>query len=125
MNTLSIIGAFLVTLALISYSIGILSEQFKRKLIPRVMFFVSLGVVLDISATALMILGSRNSPFTLHGFVGYSALLLMLVEVFGIWKLRVREGKGAEVPGPLHLYSRIAYIWWVIAYFTGTYLAMT
>jgi hypothetical protein len=39
MNTLSIIGASIVTLALISYSIGILTEQFKKKIISRVLIF--------------------------------------------------------------------------------------
>ena len=80
MNALSVTGATIVTLALISYSIGIISEQVKRKMIPRVLIFITLGVVLDITATIFMILGSKNSPFTSHGFIGYSALFLMLIE---------------------------------------------
>jgi uncharacterized repeat protein (TIGR03987 family) len=125
MNTLSIIGAIIVTLALISYGIGIISEQVKKKIIPRVLVFITLGVVLDITATIFMILGSRNSPFTPHGFVGYSALLVMLVELIRIWRAYNKLGMNAEVPRGLHLYSRYAYIWWVIAYITGSMLAMT
>ena len=125
MNTLSIIGASVVTLALISYSIGILSEQFRKKLIPRVLIFITLGVALDITATIFMILGSRNSPFTYHGFIGYSALLVMLIELVRIWRTYSRLGMAAEVPRGIHLYSRYAYIWWVIAYITGSLLAMT
>lgn len=125
MNTLSIIGAVIVTLALISYSIGIISEQLKKKLLPRVLIFITLGVVLDVTATLFMILGSKNSPFTIHGFVGYSALLVMLVELLKVWKLYQLEGIGADVPKGLHLYSRIAYIWWVVAYITGSLIAMT
>jgi uncharacterized repeat protein (TIGR03987 family) len=125
MNTLSIIGASIVTLALISYSIGILSEQFKKKLIPRVLIFITLGVALDITATIFMILGSMNSPFTYHGFIGYSALLVMLIELTRIWRTYSKLGMGAEVPRGVHLYSRYAYIWWVIAYITGSLLAMT
>ena len=125
MNTLSIIGASLVTLALISYSIGIMSEQLHKKLLPRVLVFITLGVILDISATIFMILGSRNSPFTTHGFIGYSALLIMLIELFRIWKLYNRGGIHADVPKALHLFSRYAYIWWVVAYITGSLIAMT
>ena len=66
MNTLSTIGATIVTLALISYSIGIISEQVSKKIIPRVLIFITLGVVLDVTATVFMILGSTNSPFTYH-----------------------------------------------------------
>jgi hypothetical protein len=125
MNTLSIIGASIVTLALISYSIGILTEQFKKKIIPRVLVFITLGVVLDITATIFMILGSTNSPFTYHGFIGYSALFVMLIELVRIWRTYNKLGMGAEVPGGVHLYSRYAYIWWVIAYITGSLIAMT
>lgn len=125
MNTLSIVGAIIVTLALISYSIGIISEQVKKKIIPRVLVFLTLGVVLDVTATLFMILGSKNSPFTVHGFVGYSALVVMLIELVRIWKLYNKEGINAEVPKGLHLYSRVAYIWWVVAYITGSLIAMT
>lgn len=125
MNTLSMIGATIVTLALISYSIGILSEQIKKLIIPRVMIFISLGVVLDVTATVFMILGSRNSPFTVHGFIGYSALFVMLIELIRIWRVYLGSGMGTSVPKGLHMYSRYAYIWWVVAYITGSLIAMT
>jgi hypothetical protein len=125
MNTLSIIGATIVTLALISYSIGIITEQVRKKIIPRVLIFITLGVVLDITATAFMILGSKNSPFTAHGFIGYSALFLMLIELVRIWRAYNKLGMGADVPKGVHLYSRYAYIWWVVAYITGSLIAMT
>jgi len=125
MNTLSIVGAVIVTLALASYSIGILTEQVKKKIIPRVLVFITLGVFLDVTATVFMILGSKNSPFTIHGFIGYSALLLMLIELVRIWRAHQKLGMGADVPRGVHLYSRYAYIWWVIAYITGSLIAMT
>ncbi len=125
MNSLSIIGATIVTLALISYGIGIISEQVKRKIIPRVLVFISLGVVLDVTATIFMILGSKNSPFTWHGFIGYSALIVMLIELVRIWHLFSSSGIRAEVPKGLHTYSRFAFIWWVVAYITGSVIAMT
>jgi len=125
MNALSMIGATIVTLALISYSIAIISEQIRKRVIPRVLVFITLGVLLDITATIFMILGSRNSPFTIHGFVGYSALLVMLVEFFRLWGLYRKEGLRAPVARGLHLYSRFAYIWWVAAYITGALIAMS
>jgi uncharacterized repeat protein (TIGR03987 family) len=125
MNTLSIIGATIVTLALLSYSIGILSEQLKRKILPRVLIFITLGVILDVTATVFMILGSKNSPFTIHGFIGYSALFVMLIELLKIWQAYKKSGIKSEVPRGLHLFSRVAYIWWVVAYITGSLIAMT
>lgn len=125
MNELSIIGASIVTAALLSYSISMLTEQFNGKIIPRVMVFITLGVILDITATAFMILGSRNSPFTFHGIVGYSALIVMITELVFLWRLHRDQGMGAVVPPRLHKFSRYAYIWWVIAYITGSLIAMT
>ena len=125
MNVLSITGATIVTLALISYSIGILSEQVKKKMIPRVLIFITLGVVLDVTATIFMILGSKNSPFTFHGFIGYSALFVMMIELVKIWRAYNKSGLRADVPRGLHLFSRYAYIWWVIAYITGSLIAMS
>lgn len=113
------IGSFIVTLALISYSIAILTEQFKKNITKRVLTFLSIGVILDISATICMIIGSSHGPFTLHGALGYSSLTLMLIDTLLIWKQRNRSGINSTVPNGLHLYSRIAYIWWVLAYITG------
>jgi len=125
MNSLSITGAILVTFALLSYSFSLLTEQFKRKILRRVMVFITLGVLFDISATLFMILGSRNSPFTFHGMVGYSALLVMIVECSMLWRLYLQKGMNADVPKRLHRFSLFVYIWWVIAYITGSVIAMT
>jgi uncharacterized repeat protein (TIGR03987 family) len=123
MNHLSLIGSFIVTLSLVSYSIGIISEQKSSKIKRRVLRFVTLGVLLDISATTFMILGSRNSPFTFHGFLGYSALLVMISETVSLWSSVHRLGMGGDTPRWLHRYSLFAYIWWIIAYISGILIA--
>lgn len=119
MNTTLVVGTVVVTLALIAYSIGIITEQRKHIINKTVLRFITFGIILDITATALMVIGSPNSPFTLHGFLGYSALTVMLIDVIFIWKLRVKNGFNCEVNKGLHLYSRYAYAWWVVAYITG------
>ena len=124
MKTISMIGAIVVTLALISYSIGVITEQRKRKLVKAVLLFVTAGIILDITATICMIIGSTNSPFTMHGFLGYSALLAMLVDVIMIWKFYIQNGSLVSVPKQLHRYTLYAYTWWVIAYITGSMLVM-
>jgi len=124
MNTISMIGAVVVTLALISYSIGVIKEQKKHKIVKGVLIFITAGIILDISATACMIVGSTNSPFTLHGFLGYSALLAMLIDVVLIWSFYKKNGSESQVPKKLHRYTLIAYLWWVVAYITGSALVM-
>jgi uncharacterized repeat protein (TIGR03987 family) len=124
MLPLAKIAATVVTLALISYSIAIITEQRKRRVINLVLIFLTLGVLLDISATTMMIIVSENSPFTIHGILGYSSLTLMLIDAILLWRFRVKQGSTEQVARPVHLYSRIAYIWWVAAYITGTLMVM-
>ncbi|PLX11660.1 MAG: hypothetical protein C0597_14700 [Marinilabiliales bacterium] len=122
MNTISIIGATVVTLALISYSIGVIAEQKKKRIVKSVLLFITVGIILDVTATICMIIGSTNSPFTLHGFLGYSALVAMLIDVILIWGFYQKKGSEIDVPKKLHRYTLYAYLWWVIAYITGSLL---
>lgn len=119
MNPILMVGSGVVTLALLSYSFAIISEQRSGIISRKVLIFLSIGLVLDITATTLMILGSPNSPFTFHGFVGYSALTVMVIETISVWRTYLKLGINSTVPHLLHLYSRYAYIWWVLAYITG------
>jgi uncharacterized repeat protein (TIGR03987 family) len=124
MNSLLVAGSIIVTLALAFYSIGILSEQVQKKITKRILLFLTAGIVSDFAATILMILGSTNSPFTFHGFIGYSALLVMVIDASLIWRSYLKNGPGSTPTRSLHLYSRYAYSWWVIVYITGGLLVI-
>jgi hypothetical protein len=91
---------------------------------PRVLIFLTLGIIADIIATAFMIAGSSRGFFTLHGVIGYSSLVGMLIENILIWRIRLGSGIGAAVPEIIHRYSRYAYYWWVIAFITGGLLVL-
>ena len=118
MKIYSMIGSFVVIFALVFYSIGFAKEQKKKLVTSRVLLFYTLGVFFDISATTLMILGSSKG-FSLHGFIGYSSLLGMCIDTFLLWRHNREKGPEAGVSRGLNLYSRIAYIWWVVAFITG------
>ncbi len=124
MNALLTLGTRIVILALLAYTVAVLTEQRKRRVTNVVLVFITLGVALDLVATTFMILGSSNSPFTLHGILGYSSLLAMLVDAGLLWRHRARAGGEAAVARGLHLYSRAAYIWWVLAFVTGSLLVL-
>jgi hypothetical protein len=119
MNSLVRIGTTIVIFALASYSIAIITEQRKKILRQRILVFLTLGVALDITATIFMILGSSKGGFTLHGILGYSALIGMFIDAVLIWQLKMKKGSYSPIPDNIHIYSRYAYIWWVIAFITG------
>jgi hypothetical protein len=122
MNIYTLIGSITITAALLAYSVAVITEQVKKKINKVVLTFLTLAVLLDITATICMILGSSNSAFTLHGAIGYSALFAMLIDLYLIWKNYLKYGE--NISKSIHLYSLIAYIWWIVAYITGTILAM-
>ena len=124
MNTFLQLGSSIVVLALGSYSIAIITEQRKKILSRQVLWFLTLGVCLDIIATALMVIGSSKSGLSLHGMIGYSSLFAMFVDAVLMWRQKTKTGFNSEVPKALHLYSRYAYIYWVIAFITGVSFVM-
>ena len=111
-----------VTIALIFYSIAVVTEQRKCCVSKRVRTFFTAGVFLDISSTTLMIIGSRKIPITVHGFIGYTALTVMLIDAIFLWRFWRKNGN-TRVPRNLNLYTRFAYSWWVIAYIAGAIIA--
>jgi hypothetical protein len=119
MSPVLIAGVTIVNLALIAYSVAIITEQRKKTVNAFVLTFITSGVILDITATICMILGSVNSFATIHGLIGYSALTVMLIDAVLLWKLWLINKKPALVSKKIHFYSRYAYAWWVIAYITG------
>lgn len=112
-----------VTTALALYTVGALHEQRTHVVDGRVRGFLSTGVFFDVTATVLMIVASGTAGITVHGVLGYSALALMLTDTVLLWR-HFRAHGLAPVPRGLHLYSRVAYLYWVVAYFTGAALVM-
>ena len=124
MKLISLSGAFLITLALLSYGIGSISIQRFRLLTSGVLIFLTLGVILDILAITFMILGSVNNPFSLHGILGYSAVLFMMIDTILIWRSFFKNGLESTIDNKIVTYSKYAYGWWVIAYLTGSVLIL-
>ncbi|MCF8364803.1 MAG: hypothetical protein K9H16_03425 [Bacteroidales bacterium] len=119
MNNYVQTGTIIVVFALVSYSIAIIAEQRKKHVLKNVLIFLTLGVILDITATTFMIIGSSKGPLTLHGILGYSSLTGMAIDAILMWRQKIKKGIGAIVPQGLHLYSGLTYLWWVLAFITG------
>ncbi len=122
MSPVLVAGTVIVHLALVAYTVGIVSEQRSHRVSRMVLGFLSAGVFFDLTATGFMIAGSSRG-LTLHALLGFSSLAAMLVETSLAWRHRLRH-VDQRVPRWLHLYSRAAYLWWVAAYFTGAALVM-
>ena len=96
-------AVIIVSFALIFYSIAVLTEQRKYSISKRVPTFLTAGVAFDISSSVLMIIGSRKIPITIHGFIGYSALLVMLIDTILVWRFWLKN-RSTQVAISLNVY---------------------
>jgi hypothetical protein len=120
MNLLSIIGAFVITLSLLSYGIGSIAIQ-RFKIVSRgVLIFITLGVLLDFTAILFMISGSSKGIFTVHALLGYSATLAMVIDMVLQWDSFLKYGIDTTIKKGTLLYSKIAYGWWLAVYLAGS-----
>jgi hypothetical protein len=108
MNLYIFCGTKILVFALIAYSVAIITEQKIHRISNRVLFFITLGIMLDVTdvtATTFMIIGSENTPFTLHRIIGYLSLAAMLIDTVMIWRHRLKSGVVVALSESLHLYS--------------------
>lgn len=124
MNPLAIVGAFVITLSFLAYGIGSISLVRFRIVGRIVVAFLSIGVVLDIVAIGLMMLGSKGNPFTLHGFLGATAFFVMLVDTVWSWRMFLAFGRDCKARKNHIIYTKAAYGFWVMAYFTGSIIVI-
>lgn len=124
MKLISLTGAFLITLALLSYGIGSISIQRFKMVTTGVLVFLTLGIILDLIAVTFMIIGSLNGTFTLHGVLGFTAVLTMLIDVILVWRSFFKNGLESFIDKRIVTYSKYAYGWWVITYLTGSLLIL-
>lgn len=124
MQPLAILGAFIITLSLLSYGIGSIAIHRFKIVTPGVLIFLTLGVLLDIVAATFMIINSSKGAFTLHGILGYSGMLTMIINLILIWWWYFENGFDTIISKSILLYSKIAYAWWLIVYITGSVLVI-
>jgi EamA domain-containing membrane protein RarD len=124
MPKVTIAGIIFVHIALILYTLFIIFENRKRKTTKSVLVFLTLAVTFDIIATTCMMIGTTRTYFTIHGIMGYLGLLLMVTDAVLLWKFKLKHGVDNLISKSLNSFSRIAYIWWVIAFITGVFVSI-
>lgn len=124
MSYVIVAGVLLIHFAFIFYTVFILKEHKYKRATNGLLLFITLAVSFDISATVCMMIGTTKEYFTLHGSLGYSALLIMIIDTILIWKHKINYGSEEHFSSNLNKYSKFAYIIWIIAFATGEYLAL-
>ncbi len=119
MDPVSVIGAFIMTLAFLAYGLGSVTLERFRIVGNIVLVFMTMGIIFETTAIILMIMGSESQGFSLHMLVGSFSFLLLLVNSAWSWVVYIRYGIDATVSKPLLVYTKTAYFVWVLAYLSG------
>lgn len=110
------IGALLATSALVMYTVGILMTVVTGTVKRRNVILQGGAVVCDAVATVCMIIQAGSLvPADFHGWVGYTALTLMAVDL--VFVLRHRKSGTATVP--MRVYAALALAFWIVSYSQG------
>jgi uncharacterized repeat protein (TIGR03987 family) len=112
-----ITSIILINLALIVYTIPIISGLKRKKLLFWHVVMFCICFICDVSGTFLMFkLGGNKISTWLHDILGYIALVIMLINVIGsVLILR----KYHSLNNQFYKFSIFAWIIWVISYALG------
>ena len=116
------ISMVLITLALVSYSIGVWSERIAGRLKGWHLVFFWAGLAFDTTGTGLMFEMAGGIGTDTHSLTGIIAILLMLIHA--IWATIVIVRKDEKAIKKFHHFSVIVWAIWLIPYFNGFFASM-
>jgi hypothetical protein len=123
MSFIIISGVILIHIALVFYTVFIVKLHRHNRATKGLLGFITAAVITDISATACMMLGTVEEYFTLHGILGYTALLVMVTDAIFIWRHQSQHGNEVPFSKSLARNSKLGYVLWLSAFFTGEMVA--
>lgn len=110
------IGALCATVALVLYVVGILMTVISGKVKKRNIVMQAIAVALDATATVCMMIQSQGIvPADAHGWIGYSALTLMLIDLV----LIVRHRDSERIGVAMRVFALAVLAFWIYAYSLG------
>ena len=124
MSYVIISGVILIHIALVLYTVFIIKEHKYKRATKGLLVFITLAVTFDVSATVCMMIGTEKEFFTTHGILGYTALSVMVADAIFIWKHKSRHGSETPFSKALSRGSKFGYGLWLVAFFTGEYIAI-
>jgi hypothetical protein len=124
MKPVLIAGISIVNLALIAYATAIIIQSLRKSITRRVLTFLTIGIVFDITSTVCMVISSGKG-FSFHGMIGYFSLTAMLADTLVSYRHVHRQGLNSVLSKKFILWSQAAFLYWVLAYITGAVIVMT
>jgi uncharacterized repeat protein (TIGR03987 family) len=115
-------ASIIITLALVSYTIGVWSERIAGRLKPWHLAFFWLGLLCDTWGTGMMFEYAGGLTFDVHGLTGLLAIVLMFIHA--VWATIVLVRKDEHWIKNFHKFSVVVWLIWLIPYFSPMFFAM-
>lgn len=125
MKPIILVGTGSITLSLFLYSVGMISALKKQLITKKIVLMLTTGLVSEVIAVSCMAIGSTQPITTPHGLIGLAGILIMISIVLLSWNAIKSHKNGSPLTGKLYYYYQFAYVFWVIAYFTGAFMGMS
>jgi uncharacterized repeat protein (TIGR03987 family) len=123
-SPLLVVATFLITLALVFYTVGVWAERLARYLKPWHLAAFWLGLVFDASGTfAMEQLSRRLDPTSVHTWTGVLAIALMLAHA--VWATIVVRRNDERARATFHRLSLVVWLFWLVPYLGGMVAGMT
>ncbi|MCA9923524.1 MAG: TIGR03987 family protein [Anaerolineales bacterium] len=116
-------ATFIITSALVLYSIGVWSERIAGRLKPWHLGFFVGGLIFDTWGTGMMLEFVGGMTFDIHGITGLIAIVLMLIHA--VWALFVLIRKDEKAIRNFHKFSIVVWFIWLIPYFSPMFFSMS
>ena len=117
-----VVSTILITLALVSYSIGVWSERIAGRLKGWHLVFFWCGLAFDTTGTGMMFEMAGGIGTDIHSITGLAAIILMVIHA--VWATVVLLRKDEEAITRFHRFSVIVWAIWLVPYFTGFFASM-
>ena len=122
MTSTAMLSMFLITLALVFYSIGVWSERIAGRLKGWHLIFFWGGLTFDTIGTGMMMDMAGGIKPDIHSVTGVLAILLMVVHA--VWATAVLVRKDERAIVNFHRFSVLVWAIWLVPYFTGFFVSM-
>ena len=118
-----VVSIILISIALIFYTISILHEFIRKKLLPWHSIMFCIGFSFDMASTIIMYkLSGSKIKMGFHYIFGDIALFLMLINAIG--SIIILNKKSKSLLTQFYKFSFFAWIIWVISYILGATMHM-
>jgi uncharacterized repeat protein (TIGR03987 family) len=117
-----VVSMILITLALVSYSIGVWSERLAGRLKAWHLAFFWSGLAFDTTGTGMMFDMAGGIGTDIHSITGLAAIVLMVIHA--VWATIVFLRKDEKAITSFHRFSIIVWSIWLIPYFSGFFASL-